>query len=321
MPSALLAILASLSLGSGPGLRERSLDVINTHFHRAPGFKAHAAVPPYGVANSSHAGRRHEQCAADGKVCPACSPDWRYCPCRRFETTGKTYGCGLEWDDWVMVKALVTPATVILEAGARFGTTSCTIAHAMGNSGMVVSVEPDASVIPALLRNRDANHCNVHVFSGSVSAQRMFLNPHDYGSHTSKVPSELYRSAAFEVPNVSYRQLEAAIGARFNAVLIDCEGCIETLPLPLLEQVDLILIEEDGFRQVNYQKWHKWFKSQGFTRVWYARDSVFPAATNDFRLLRHSAWQRGGRTEATPTCGAYAARERLPAGLLSCIAE
>ena len=59
----------------------------------------------------------------------------------------------------------------------------------------------------------------------------------------------------------------------------------------------------------------------GFARVWYARDSVFPAATNDFRLLRHSAWQRGGRTEATPTCGAYAARERLPAGLLSCVAE
>ena len=104
MPSPLLAILASLSAPARGYASD--LDVINTHFHRAPGFKAHAAVPPYGVANSSHAGRRHEQCAADGKVCPACSPDWRYCPCRRFETTGKTYGCGLEWDDWVMVKAL-----------------------------------------------------------------------------------------------------------------------------------------------------------------------------------------------------------------------
>ena len=77
--------------------------------------------------------------------------------CRSFRGPA-AYGrtgtwCFIEWNEWLMVSTLVTPAHTIMELGARYGTTSCMLAAATNNSGRVVSVDIDARIHPALLAN------------------------------------------------------------------------------------------------------------------------------------------------------------------------
>ena len=72
---------------------------------------------------------------------------------------------------WQQVIALVPPDAVVLELGARYGTTSCALAKATANSGRVVSVEPDSRVIASLLANREMHECNVAVVNGTVSSE------------------------------------------------------------------------------------------------------------------------------------------------------
>ena len=67
--------------------------------------------------------------------------------CGSFGGAGQ---CGIEQDEWVAVEALVPPDATVLEFGARYGTTSCWLAHATRNSGRVVAVEPAARVHEAL---------------------------------------------------------------------------------------------------------------------------------------------------------------------------
>ena len=46
--------------------------------------------------------------------------------------------CGLEWDEWMMVDGLIDSTHTVLELGGRYGTTSCRLARATGNSGRCV---------------------------------------------------------------------------------------------------------------------------------------------------------------------------------------
>ena len=61
-------------------------------------------------------------------------------PCKTFDGA---FFCGMEFDEWQLVRGLVRPANAVLELGGRFGTTSCVLAQQTGNSGRVVTVEPD----------------------------------------------------------------------------------------------------------------------------------------------------------------------------------
>ena len=80
--------------------------------------------------------------------------------CRTF---AGAFFCGMEWDEWQLVNALVTPDDTVLELGARFGTTSCVLSKRTGNAGRVVAVEPDRSVHSKLIRNRDSHNCSFHI--------------------------------------------------------------------------------------------------------------------------------------------------------------
>ena len=69
------------------------------------------------------------------------------------------------------------------------------------------------------------------------------------------------------LPSYSHTQLEARIGSRFNAILIDYEGCIgQVLQTDLIGQLDLILMEEDG--PTDYAVWHRHLLLSGFTCAW-----------------------------------------------------
>jgi len=208
--------------------------------------------------------------------------------------------CGIELDEWIMVDALVTPKHSVIEFGARFGTTSCRLARATRNSGRVVAVEPDKEAQPYLIQTREANRCNFHAAYGIISDHKQYLLPGSSGYNTltidaDKVP-KAEQKAMVEVPSINFHDIEARIGAKFDAVLIDCEGCIEAVyKTGLLGQVRLVLIEQDGGSSlVHYGEWSKKLRALGFERVWLAHDTFAPQHASWSAQLLHSAWAKPG---------------------------
>lgn len=63
-----------------------------------------------------------------------------------------------------MADAIMRSNNTVIEFGARFGTTSCTLANKLKNSTNLVVVAPDASAQKHLLSNRDRN--KITIFSG-----------------------------------------------------------------------------------------------------------------------------------------------------------
>mmetsp|Transcript_16003 Transcript_16003/g.34756 ORF Transcript_16003/g.34756 Transcript_16003/m.34756 type:complete len:583 (-) Transcript_16003:546-2294(-) len=232
--------------------------------------------------------------------------------------------CGIEWDEWVLVNALVTPANTVLEIGARFGTTSCVLSKATGNSGGVVSVELDDRVWDDLLHNRETHRCNFHVVQGTVSSAPMAVG-YQGGYDTTSTFSP--KPGVRQMPHFTFRDVEARIGRRFDTLLIDCEGCIASVlgeeeeADDILSGISLILIEHDKPDKVagGYAKWFALFRRHGFQPVWLIQDTYDQLATWS-RLVRHSAWQKGGLL-GKPSCEEFAKRMRYDAKRLRCVAN
>lgn len=210
-------------------------------------------------------------------------------PCANF--TGHLMACGIEWDEWVMSTALIRPTHVIIEFGARYGTTSCVLANATGNSGNVVSVEPDNSAWEDLLFNRDRNRCNFHVVRGLVGQPGERKKPD--GFYNSGYGRKTSSASAFELASdtLSFTEIEERIGARVNAALVDCEGCIEeaVFKTGLIDQLSLLLLEEDG--NIDYRPVYRKLAQHGLQRIWRSHDTAMPGASWSAKI-EHSAWQR-----------------------------
>ena len=225
--------------------------------------------------------------------------------CSSFETPW----CNLEFNEWSLARAQILPNDTVIEFGARYGTTSCAIADALGNSGCQVSVEPDARVHGALLRNRNRNRCNFHALLGVVSSEPLELRGLSInGFDQTTRPAH---SASATLPNFRYQELEARMGSRFTAALVDCEGCLRSVwDTGLIHQLRLLILEEDGSARQYARLWHPRFRQIGLVRVWNAHDR---------RSGNHSAWVRANSTSlhSSPSCRQYRQRWLKPS-LLSC---
>ena len=247
----------------------------------------------------------------------------KYAPHGRSRSFRGATMAGIEWDEWKMVQAFVRPSHVVLEFGARFGTTSCALARSTANRGTVVAVEPDPAAHEHLSSNVLRNRCNVSIVKGTVGSATplSFVSFWSYASYTKPASA-----GEATVPNVRLAALEAHLGVRFNAVLLDCEGCIGAFfgpggdgraMLAADHPLRLILMEEDGDnRRVEYDGWYATFRSHGFRRVWQSHDTYNQSWS---RTLVHSAWARGPLESNTPTCEAFAAREQLARHEVACM--
>lgn len=252
-------------------------------------------------------------------------------PCKSF---AGAFFCGMEWDEWVLVDALVDSDRTVLEFGARFGTTSCALARATRNSGGVVSVEPDSTVHASLLANRDANNCSFHVVKGSVGSVPIALSPrHNHYATQTVSPAEQAelvasagrhpprRVAMGAVPSISYREIEAELGLSFDTLLIDCEGCIGNVlsgdNMRLLAQVRLVIIEEDVPHETDYAAWHALLRERGFRRTWRIRDT-FNLNAAWSQNVTHSAWERG-EPLGKESCPQYSQRKGYSRRQLQCL--
>ena len=226
--------------------------------------------------------------------------------------------CGIESDMWAMARALIRPWHTVLEHGARYGTTSCVLSEATNNSGRVVSVEPDTQVHASLYANRQSHLCNFGIFRGTVGRMpQMFVAPAQgrnvsYEQRTRDAAGASASNASgAAIAHLGFEALERLTRLRFNALVIDCEGCLEdVLTSHLLDRTDppleLILLEMDVLRKVNYAGWHHRLTAHGFTRIWRLEDSLFGT-----RAPQHAAYHRGSAGGAPPpTCHEYALRQR-----------
>ena len=250
-------------------------------------------------------------------------------PCRTYVGASK---CAMEWDMWLMVLALVKPEMAVLEFGARYGTTSCFIAAATDNSGRVVVVEPDPHAHDHLLRNRESHMCNVHVVRGTVGEHQMQHSGTGRLSKTYAFSTELAPSSSKPqqqqqqqaaggssrtIPNVRYRELERQLGFRFDAAVLDCEGCFQHVLFegrpPLIDQLRLVILEQDRSamvgKVVNYRSYFRRMAALNFSRVWWAGDTM-SARARWSRELTYSAWVRTPGQPPTVTAAAIDAASK-----------
>lgn len=300
----------------------------------------------------------------------ACRTTPRALECSQYNTTYGTARWGIEHDEWMMVDELIHPNHTVIEFGARYGTTSCRLARATGNSGLVLGVEPQhtSCVRFDLLRNVLRNGCAVHLVAGGTVGDRSLTllgaDPGDrrgYSMRTSNDNVDEYASARMDdstlhrekkkrvstksaLPNWRHPDLEVRVGSRFNAALVDCEGCIRhALSGGLLKQLDLILIEEDGvpeqppplpmptpadiaaYTQARnataghraYAGWRAYLAAQGFVQIWRSEDTLGRARWSS--QIAHAAWQRVGTgSPVRDRCREAVERTRLPRSLLRC---
>ena len=206
-----------------------------------------------------------------------------------------------------MVTALVTPSHRVLELGGRFGTTSCALARATANSGLVASVEVDHNVRAAALANRATHKCNFAFVGGSVSAETLHVTSYSSYATETGVVQDATNKSRHVVPRVSFAALEAKLGWHIDTLLIDCEGCVDTLLGPsddghILDGIRLILMEHDLPWRVGhggYAAYFALFRRRGFEQIWLSADT-FDSHQPWSRIMKHSAWARVQRG-TTPT--------------------
>jgi FkbM family methyltransferase len=319
-------------------------------FYAAPPFGANAARPPSIVeprvcsADRGWTAKKYgsgfsvdERATWTQALSHRQSVGLRNKTCQSYHGPHSSMKCGMECDEWTLVEAFIRPADIVLELGARFGTTSCALAAATQNSGHVVAVEPDKRVIaPFLMHNRDKHNCSFAVLEGVVGTEPQPLmastRADGYGTTSSpmNIPSWIVRRLP-KVPAMSIAQLEAALGRSINVALFDCEGCIESVLTPrLARQLELILWEEDGQSFQDIRRWYQRLVAYGFSLVWRIHDTFDPMESWS-RHMFHSVWLRrpheaGGEPWRTPAprrdlprqCLEYKASRRIPDTELLC---
>ena len=242
--------------------------------------------------------------------------------CKTFSGTAQ---CGVEWDTWTVVRALVPTNATVLELGARFGTTGCVLADVTANSGQVVSVEPDAAAVPALLLNRLTHRCAFHVVAGTVANRALVLGPQEgAGGVGTRTNVAAVGTRHRVVPNLRLAQVEAQfqLRQRIDTVVVDCEGCSDYVlgnhPMgrQLRTQANLIILEEDGLDPLRYtMQTRKLLQASGFTQVWCSL--AWWARGTGRSATRHTAWRRPDTGEPS-ICARHRAAARLSAQQLTC---
>ena len=79
------------------------------------------------------------------------------------------------YEQALVLKHLPKDATV-LELGARYGTVSCVISSVLADPTRHVAVEPDETVIEALMRNKEANNGHFHIYKGVISQHNFIID-------------------------------------------------------------------------------------------------------------------------------------------------
>ena len=109
---------------------------------------------------------------------------------------------------------------IVLELGGRYGTVSNAIAYKQNNSGNLIVVEPDTSVISALTNNKNINKMNYTIINNYISNTPKNFTKAGYGSMTLSSKNE------YDPLMISYSEFKNKFPLKFNVLVADCEGCL-----------------------------------------------------------------------------------------------
>jgi hypothetical protein len=135
---------------------------------------------------------------------------------------------------------------IVLEIGANIGGVSTLLASILSNSKNLVSVDPHKGNCRFLKKEGKRLDKPFHVFHGVVKGPTLLSC-----TGSNKVGSYVHCEPCQSNPlteNLSISEIEQRYGLQFTTVVIDCEGCYESLMPQILKHKTIrqIQIEWDG---------------------------------------------------------------------------
>jgi len=108
---------------------------------------------------------------------------------------------------------------IVLELGGRYGTVSVTVSYVQKNSGNLVVVEPDKTIINALKNNKLRNNANFTILNKYISNETKKIIYDSYGTRTVK------EDFGDTDNKITYDEFKKQFPLKFNVLIADCEGC------------------------------------------------------------------------------------------------
>jgi FkbM family methyltransferase len=162
---------------------------------------------------------------------------------------------------------------VVLELGARYGSVSCVINSKIGNKFNQVVVEPDSRVWDILETNKKVNNCNFNIVKGFISNKKLGLTNLDANYGTTSIETD-----ETNIPSYTLSEIEQKYNLKFNVLVADCEGFLETFldeNPQLYDELDLIIFEADYPDKCNYEKIKTILKTKKFINILYGFQNVW----------------------------------------------
>mmetsp|Transcript_19857 Transcript_19857/g.35746 ORF Transcript_19857/g.35746 Transcript_19857/m.35746 type:complete len:318 (+) Transcript_19857:57-1010(+) len=231
-------------------------------------------------------------------------------PCSFEAENGGVATCHMESPEHELVQKYILANATVLELGARYGTTTCEIAAAQGNSGNLVAVEPDPMVWDVWKKNVEAHGCAANQLMQVVgNVNRTQQGENHYGTRFSLSDANMPSFVDIEPGSaVAFSEVERKFNLKFDTLLIDCEGCIkyflEDNP-GVLEGINTILLEADmgiyqgtsapdcGNNCVNYDSIIADLQKQGFSIVEHFKENEDGHEYGCCPWIHHFALKRG----------------------------
>jgi FkbM family methyltransferase len=178
------------------------------------------------------------------------------------ENNNKIDNSVAERDEQDMAILYIEPTDIVLELGARYGTVSVLVSKIVENTGKLVVVEPDPTVINALKNNQKINKADFEILDKIIanSPKKLIFN----GYSTFIVDDTECNNC------ISYNEFKKLYPYNFNTLIADCEGCLEEFINMLdddLNNYNKIIFEADLPHNCNYDKIIDKLENNGFKLI------------------------------------------------------
>jgi len=174
----------------------------------------------------------------------------------------------MERPEQELASQFIQPSDIVLELGARYGSVSCVINSILDEKTNQVVVEPDSRVWDALEKNKIINRAGFYILKGFISRQKQSLTNLDvcfggYGTTS-------YADENSQIPIYTLEEVEKKVGLKFNVIVADCEGFLETFfdeNPDIFSQLRMIIFEADYEEKCDYSKIRVSLGLNGFVEV------------------------------------------------------
>jgi FkbM family methyltransferase len=170
-----------------------------------------------------------------------------------------------ELDEQYLAYKYIEPNDIVLELGARYGTVSVVINSLINNKNNHVVIEPDETVINALIKNKFNNNCSFQIVNKFIANKNKKLINDGYGTRLIDVENN-----DENMLHMSYDHFKKLHPLKFNVLIADCEGCFYEFISMLgddLYNYNKIMFEEDMPELCDYSKVKKHLENYGFTLI------------------------------------------------------